>query len=850
MGFQRALHESWTVQAIDGDAGTPAALPATVPATVPGCVHTDLLAAGHIPDPYLDDNEDGLAWIGRTAWRYETVFDWSPTGHERTDLVCEGLDTVALIELNGSRVGETANMHRSYRFDVGNFLREGRNRLRITFSSPYEYTDRLREELGERPGSYVEPYQFIRKMACNFGWDWGPRLVTSGIWRPIGLHAWSGARIAGVRPLVTLEDGAARVDVHVRVEKAGAAEVTAAIKGVSGRAVIPEGQSEAVITLEVPDPQLWWPRGYGEQALYELEVSAGEDVWRREIGLRDVRLRTEGGAFTLAVNGVDLFVRGVNWIPDDCFPTRVDRDRYAARLAQACEAGVNLVRIWGGGLYESEDFYDLCDRLGLMVWQDFPFACAAYPEEDPIGAEVEAEAREQVARLSAHPSLVLWCGNNENIEGYADWGWQESLQGRSWGGGFYLETLPRIVAELDPTRPYWPGSPYSGSMDLPPNDPAHGTMHIWDVWNRRDYTVYRDYRPRMAAEYGFQGPAAYATIRRAISDEPLLPDSRGLLHHQKAIDGNAKLAAGLEPHFPMPETFDDWHYLTQVNQARAIQLGVEHFRALWPHCAGSVVWQLNDCWPVTSWSAVDGDGRKKPLFHALRRAYADRLLTVQPRDGGLVLVAVNDTGRPWRASARAVRHGFDGAVLATQDLTLVVPPRTAATLPLAPSVAEPGDPLAELLVAEIVGIASAIAAAAENSLGRLAAPADVAATAGGPGEAVVWADGPHDAAAEPPVGRALWFFAPDKDLRLPEPRYDTVTEPALGGLRLTIIARTLLRDLAVFPDRLDPDAQVDDQLVTLLPGERAEFLIRTAGLDERALVGSPVLRCVNDVAVR
>ncbi|MFG3438600.1 glycoside hydrolase family 2 protein [Nonomuraea sp. NPDC047897] len=815
MGLRRALHQSWTVRAVDGTphphAGPPApahpSVRAGVPATVPGCVHTDLLAAGLIPDPYLDDNETRLTWIGRTDWRYETVFDWTPTGHERTDLVCEGLDTVAVIELNSHRLGETANMHRGYRFDVAGALRSGENRLSVTFTAPYAYAERLRAELGDRPGAYTEPYPFIRKMACNFGWDWGPTLVTSGIWRPIGLHAWNGIRIAEVRPLVSLRDGTARVAVHVRVEGAdptAAAEVTASLAGISGRTVIPAGRPDGVITLEVPDPALWWPRGYGEQPLHELVVTAGDEVWRGDIGLREVRLRTEDGAFTLAVNGVDVFLRGVNWIPDDCFPTRVRRDRYAARLAQACEAGVNLVRVWGGGLYESEDFYHLCDRLGLMVWQDFPFACAAYPEEEPIRTEVEAEAREQVARLTPHPSLVLWCGNNENLQGHAEWGWRERLEGRSWGSGFYLETLPRIVAELDPTRPYWPGSPYSGSMDLPPNDPAHGTLHIWDVWNERDYTAYRDYRPRLAAEFGFQAPAAYATIRRAIGDDPLQPGSPGMLHHQKAVDGDLKLAAGLEPHFPAPETFDDWHYLTQLNQARAIRLGVEHFRSLWPHCAGSVVWQLNDCWPVTSWSAVDGDGRRKPLFHALRSAYADRLLTVQPRDGGLVLAAVNDTGRPWRARALAVRHAFDGSALATQTLDLDVPPRAVATLELDAPVAGAGDPAGELIVV----------AAGER--------------------------------------RALWFFAPDRDLSLPEPRFDAVTERVPDGLLLTVTAHTLLRDLAVFPDRLDPAAEVDDQLVTLLPGERARFVISTTDprVDERALTRAPVLRCVNDVTAR
>ncbi|WP_084958245.1 glycoside hydrolase family 2 protein [Thermoactinospora rubra] len=798
----RPLHDAWTVSAAGGPA-VPVSMPESVPATVPGCVHTDLLAAGLIPDPYLDANETALGWIGRTAWRYETGFDWHDDGEDRVDLVCEGLDTVARIELNGHLLGETANMHRSYRFAVRDLLRPGGNRLSVLFSSPLEYAERLRERLGPRPGAYAEPYNFIRKMACNFGWDWGPALVTSGIWRPVGLHSWSGARLASVRPLVTVEDGAGVVRVHVEVERATGEplRIDASVAGVSASATLPAGQSAAVLELRVPGPALWHPRGYGEQPLHELVVTLGEERWRRRIGFRTVELDTAGGAFTLKVNGLPVFAKGVNWIPDDCFPTRVGRARYAARLAQAVRAGVNLVRVWGGGLYESEDFYELCDELGLLVWQDFPFACAAYPEEPPLREEVEAEAREHVTRLSAHPSLVLWCGNNENIWGYFDWGWREPLAGRSWGEGYYLDLLPRVVAELDPTRPYWPGSPYSGSMDRHPNDPGHHTMHIWDVWNERDYTAYREYRPRFVSEFGFQAPAAYATIRRAVADEPLAPDSPGLLHHQKAVDGNLKLAAGLKAHFPPPSGFDDWHYLTQVNQARAIRLGVEHFRSLWPHCSGAVVWQLNDCWPVTSWSAVDGDGRPKPLLHALRRAFADRLLTLQPEGDGLALVAVNDTARPWRGRARAVRHGLDGRELAAAGLELDVPPRAAVRLRLPETVATPGDPAREL----------------------------VAATTGD-------------------AERALWFFLPDKDLALPEPKWIAVAEPEGDGVAVTVTAGTILRDLALFPDRLDPAAEVDDQLVTLLPGESVTFRVATRrSLDGQALTSGPVLRCVNEV---
>ncbi|MDP4508812.1 glycoside hydrolase family 2 protein [Nonomuraea turcica] len=774
----RPLHDGWTLSSQDITG---------VAATVPGCVHTDLLAAGIIDDPYLDDHEHRLAWIGRTEWTYRTTFAWSPDEHERTDLVCEGLDTVAAIELNGVRVGSTANQHRSYRFPVRHLLRDGDNELTVTFGSAYAYAEERRAALGTRPGAYDEPYPFIRKMACNFGWDWGPTLVTAGIWRPIGLESWSGARLAEVRPLAHA-DGT--VHVHVRVERTTEEPLTlsAEIAGVTAEQRV-DGRA-AVLSLQVSDPEPWWPRGYGDQPLYDLAVRLGEDVWRGRVGFRSVELERE--AFRLEVNGVPVFVKGVNWIPDDCFPSRVTRERLAERLGQAVAAGVNLLRVWGGGLYESDDFYDLADELGLMVWQDFPFACAAYPEEEPFRSEVAAEARENVSRLAPHPSLVVWCGNNENLEGHADWGWQERLEGRSWGAGFYYDLLPGIVAELDPTRPYWPGSPYSGAPGLPPNDPARGTIHIWDVWNREDYSRYAAYRPRFVAEFGFQGPPAYATLRRASSDEPLTPDSA----HQKAIDGRAKLLRGLGEHLPRPETFDDWHYLTQLNQARAVTFGVERFRSLMPWTMGTIVWQLNDCWPVTSWSAVDGDGRRKPLWYALRRAYTHRLLTVQ--DGELALV--NDLPEPWSGELHLVRQSLSGEPLAKEVVAVHVAPRSVTKVTLPEPVAVPDDPARELLAAR---------------LGHV---------------------------------RAVRLYAEDTAVALPDAAYDAYVERSSGGYRVIVTAISLLRELAIFPDRLDPDASVDDQLVTLLPGESAVFQVTTArDLDARALTSFPVLRCVNEV---
>jgi beta-mannosidase len=477
----------------------------------------------------------------------------------------------------------------------------------------------------------------------------------------------------------------------------------------------------------------------------------------------------------------------------------VDRQRYAQRLTQACEANVNLLRVWGGGIYEADDFYDLADEYGLMVMQDFLFSCAAYPEESPLAEEVEAEARQHVARLASHPSLVLWIGNNENVWGRVEWGWDAQLRGRSWGARYYFDLLPRIVSEVDPSRPYWPASPYSGSPDRYANDPAHGTMHIWTVWNNLDYTHYRDHRPRFVAEFGYQGPPAYATLRQAISDDPLTPESPGMVHHQKAIDGYLKLARGLAAHLPPPRDFDDWHYLTQANQARAVCLGIEYFRSLRPLCGGTIMWQLNDCWPVTSWAAVDGDGRRKPLWYALRRSYADRLLTIQPRDGGLVLVAVNDGPAAWFPEVSVTRLTLDGQPKAKSIAQLEVPPATATTVPLPGDVATPEDPRAELLLAEAAG------------------------------------------------DRAWWFFAEDRDLAYPKAQYDARVEPCPDGVLVTVTAGTILRDVCLFPDRLDGSATVDDALVTLLPGESATFTVRTtSALDPALLTAPPVLRCVND----
>ncbi|MGP3982516.1 glycoside hydrolase family 2 protein [Streptomyces sp. KR80] len=805
------LHDGWRLRAVGGP--VPEVLvDRDVPAQVPGSTHLDLMAADFIPDPYLDRNEAALTWLHRVDWQYSTTFQAeAPQVGERVELVFDGIDTVATIELNGDVLGRTVNMHRGYRFDVGRSLRDGGNDLTVTLRSALTHAEQAEAELGWRQRAYPHPYNAIRKMACSFGWDWGPDLQTAGLWKPVQLERWDTARIAQVRPLVTVDaDGTGRVDVHLELDRAADRDYTALVTVGDRAEQMAITGDIAHVTVLVPDARLWWPVGYGDQPLYDLTVALladgrQVDSIRRRIGFRTVTVDTEpdefGTPFVFVVNGKRVFAKGANWIPDDHFLTRITRERLARRIDQAVDANMNMLRVWGGGIYETDDFYDACDERGVMVWQDFPFACAYYAEEEPLRGEVEAEAQENLTRLVAHPSLVLWNGNNENLPAYTDWGWEDGLEGRSWGGGYYHELLPKIVEELDPTRPYAPGSPHSLG-DLPPNDADHGTRHDWDVWNFLDYTHYRDHVPRFCAEFGFQGPPTWATLTRWVHDEPLTPTSPAFLLHQKADDGNGKLDRGLAPHLPPPADFEQWHWATQLNQARAVAFGIEHYRSWWPRTAGALVWQLNDCWPVTSWSAIDSDERPKPLYYALKHAFAPRLLTVQLRRERPTLVAINDHDEPWAGAVHVTRQDFAGELLATAELRLNVPPRSTALLALTDDLLEPTDPASEVLVA----------------------------TAGDV--------------------RTHHLFGEDLDLRYHPAPFTAGVTPVAGGYRVDVRATSYVRDLSLLADKVAADAVVDDMLISLTAGEAHHFIVRTSEKlhEPAALLHPRVLRCANTSA--
>ncbi|GAA2524561.1 glycoside hydrolase family 2 protein [Winogradskya humida] len=801
------LHEGWTLRADGGP--VPAGITGvTVPAAVPGTVHTDLLAAGLIPDPYDGMNEAELVWAHRASWRYDTTVTATPAAaDERIDLVFDGLDTVAAVEMDNTLLGRTANMHRGYRFDVRRLITGAAVPLTVRFTSALNYAEQMQRQLGERPRAYGHPFNAVRKMACSFGWDWGPDLQTAGIWRPVRLERWRVARLAEVRPLATLDDDGrtGRLAVHVSVERSGfgaAGELLVSVTAGDRPAVtlrLAADADEGVVEVAVPDAEVWWPAGYGAQPLSTVTVELHDgdggalDAYSRKVGFRSVRLDetpdADGTRFALVVNGQPVFVKGLNWIPEDHLLTRLTRADYAAAVDRAVEANANLLRIWGGGIYEADDFYDVCDERGILVWQDFLLACAAYAEEEPLRTEILAEARDNIVRLSSHASLAIWNGGNENIWGHEDWNWKSRLGDATWGARYYYEDFPALLAELDPTRPYHPGSPSSPGFDpevVHPNDAAHGTRHEWDAWNREDYTWHDRNVPRFCSEFGWQAPPTWSTLTAALSDEDLHQESPAFLLHQKAADGNGKLNRGLAHHARVPGDFADWHWATQLNQARATTYAVQHLRSHAPRTMGSILWQLNDCWPVTSWAVVDGSGRRKPAWYALRRAYAPRLLGFVQRDGVPVLAVVNDTDTPWPASVRLRHADFAGVVHADERVEVLVPPRSVQVASAA---------LSDLIVADADGL------------------------------------------------RATHLSAEDFAIAYDPNALSATAAAAEGGYSVTVTASSFAHDIALLADRVAPDAVVDDLLIDLLPGESHTFTVTTtADVDPKRFLDPEVLR--------
>jgi beta-mannosidase len=662
-----------------------------LPAKVPGGVHTDLLALGRIPDPFVGDNEKRVQWVAEADWEYRFRFTCVPEllAADQIFLVCDGLDTLAAVSLNGQELGRTDNMFRQYRWDVKSFLRahDVANDLQIIFRSPVRYITE-KQQTRAMPGvsQAIPGGPYLRKAPCHFGWDWGPQLPPIGIWKSLRLEGYSHARLDEVHLRQIHADGQVTTESRVAVERWTDAPLTAEV-----RIIAPNGQvfsssaaitatGGALISVPIDQPQLWWPNGYGEQPLYQVEVTLLEnktalDQRRYTIGLRTIELRQAedqwGRSFVFVVNSVPIFAKGSNWIPADSLPTRLTDEHLEALIRAAADTYHNMLRVWGGGFYEEERFYDLCDRYGILIWQEFIFSCSIYPLDDPEFLEnIRIEVVQNTRRLRHRASLALWCGNNEMEWGWHDWGWNRpDLQDMKAAYDlFFHHTLREWCLTEDPDHAYWPSSPSSNIPFENPNGQHQGDAHYWDVWHgRKPFTAYRDQYPRFMSEFGFQALPPLETIRAFADEADWNMTSYIMEQHQKNASGNSLMVGQMLDTFRLPKDFPSLVYLSMVLQAEGIRYGVEHWRRHTDRVAGTLYWQLNDCWPVASWSSLDYFGRWKALHYAARRFYAPLMLSIEDKPLTQGIYITSDLRDCWEGSVRWSLETLNGDVLTSGE---------------------------------------------------------------------------------------------------------------------------------------------------------------------------------------
>lgn len=684
-------------------------------AHVPGSVYADLMADGTMPDPFWRENELDAFERMKKDYVYQRTFTVTEAqlAHAHVELVCEGLDTLAHVSLNGREIAFTDNMHITWVWDVKEQLHAGENTLEIRFDSPILYCAKKAEEAPGWESSDATPgFRHLRKAHCMFGWDWGPRLPDAGIWRPIFLRTWDTARLENALMLQAHHDGV--VDVTIRPEIAGESAWSAEITAPDGEVIIiPETTAaEQVITIE--HPQLWWPNGLGKQPLYRVTVrlATGDTrVWR--IGLRTMTVSREkdewGEEFCHVVNGMKVFAMGADYIPEDNILARVTPER-TRRLLEDCKAAnFNAIRVWGGGYYPDDAFYDICDELGLLVWQDLMYACAFYDLTPDFERSIRVETHQNVARLRHHASLALICGNNE-MEMFMAGANSALINHRTWEFvptyphhitdyvKMFEYILPAIVKETAPQTYWWPASPSSGGNFDAPNDENRGDNHYWDVWHgEKPFTEYRKFFFRYASEFGFQSFPCLKSV-----EQFTLPDDRNIFsrvmeRHQRNQAANGKILSYLSQTFRYPNSFDDLLYASQLMQAEAIRYGVEHWRRNRGRCMGAIIWQLNDIWPVASWASIDYYGRWKALHYAAKRFFAPVMISAEeegelsqnpkineyhpaPLEKSFRLNVCNETLRDVTGEVVWALRTPDGAIVRQNQQTLTIPAMSAKWL--------------------------------------------------------------------------------------------------------------------------------------------------------------------------
>lgn len=654
-------------------------------ASVPGTVHTDLLASKKIPDPFLEHNELLVQWIDTVDWEYQTKFTFQARKNaQRAYLEFEGLDTYADVYLNDSLVLVANNMFRNWRIDCLPLLKDGNNILTVKFSSAVK---KGKAEARNLP--YTLPGDekvFTRKAGYHYGWDWGPRFVTCGIWQPVKLivqngnlevvdHHFVQTALTDQRAILQLNTSLValqKTPVEIRVFDNG----SNTLLGTSEHQIQNTSSLPTVVTIK--NPKRWWCNGYGEPTLYTLRIevenktSGDKIVTTKKIGLRTIELVQEpdsvGKSFYFKLNGKPVFMKGANYIPPDNFLPRVTSATYHDLVKKAKDANMNMLRVWGGGVYAADAFYEACDEQGILVWQDFMFACMMYPGDEAFIENVRIEAEQQIKRLRHHASIALWCGNNEVSEAWNNWGWQKQYAYSKkdsttiWQGYLRLfeKVLPNEVSTLDPSRPYWPSSPQHGwgrkqSM-------LEGDSHYWGIWwGLQPFDVYNRKVGRFMSEYGFQGMPSSLLFEKITEEKELSLQSPVVLHHQKHPTGFQTINHYLEQMYNKPNSFEDYRYVSQLVQAEGMKIAIEAHRRNQPYCMGSLYWQLNDCWPVTSWSSIDSYGISKAAHYSITKAFEPIITSITSAKGMYEIFVVSD--HPTTVTLTTSLHSLKGDTL-------------------------------------------------------------------------------------------------------------------------------------------------------------------------------------------
>ncbi|AVF49782.1 beta-mannosidase [Elizabethkingia anophelis] len=632
-------------------------------ASVPGTVHTDLMANNKIPDPYLDENEKKVQWVETEDWDYQTTFKVSDAElkNDQAELIFDGLDTFAEIYLNGKPLQQTNNMFRQWIIPVKNILVKGDNVLQIKFKSSVNVGNKMAEKV---PFKLPEsPRSMVRKAQYQFGWDWGPRLVTAGIWKDVKLNFWNNAKISNIQleqKSLTTTKGQLSFNIEVVADKSGNYQV--AVNNLAPKAfILQKGVNKISVPYEVKNPKLWQPNGWGKPELYDFKVTLTQqskklDEESLRHGFRTVKLvqekDTKGKSFYFLVNGKPLYAKGTNWIPSDSFLPRITKQKYYKLIQDAKDANMNMIRIWGGGAYEDEAFYKACDENGILVWQDFMFAGSFYPSDNVFVENVKEEVKYQVRRLQNHPSIALWCGNNEVDEAIVNWGYQkqfkytkeDSLQVWKDYRKVFHEAIPQTLKEtLTPDNNiYWPSSPSIGWGHK--ESLTEGDSHYWGVWwGEQPFEMYEEKVPRFASEYGVQGMPSMEAVKSMFSGKADLNLQNPVIKaHEKHTRGWQIIDGYMTRYYTLQTDLVKYNYLSQLLQARAMQVAIEAHRRAMPYNMGSLYWQINDCWPVVSWSSIDYLGNWKAAHYQAKRSFEQQLIAIENKDGILKTRVIND----------------------------------------------------------------------------------------------------------------------------------------------------------------------------------------------------------------